>query len=376
MSMIFNVARSDFFKAVSSLQSITSKKGTIAILANVLVETGNECLFLTATDLEVGIKIEIPAEISSPGSITIPSKKIFEVTREIADEHLRVEVSENKWIKIATQSGQYNLAGSDSEEYPSFPEFDRDVMATLSADMLKETIEKTIFSVAHEGDSHFNLTGVLIEKEESEDKNFIRLVSSDGHRLTIKKSEAETDISKLKLEKTILVPKKGIVEMSKLCENKEFVELGFDNKQAVVKTDKTLMIIRLMNGDFPDYKNIIKAISRDNFIEIERDTFISSLKRINLFTEDLFNSVQFSFVDDKLILTSQNMDIGSAKEEIDIVYKGENMNLGFNGKYFVETMQVMKSKKIKAYLSSEKSPCLIEGDEDPGFMSIVMPMKI
>jgi len=374
--MIFNVARSDFFKAVSSLQSITSKKGTIAILANVLVETGNECLFLTATDLEVGIKIEIPAEISSPGSITIPSKKIFEVTREIADEHLRVEVSENKWIKIATQSGQYNLAGSDSEEYPSFPEFDRDVMATLSADMLKETIEKTIFSVAHEGDSHFNLTGVLIEKEESEDKNFIRLVSSDGHRLTIKKSEAETDISKLKLEKTILVPKKGIVEMSKLCENKEFVELGFDNKQAVVKTDKTLMIIRLMNGDFPDYKNIIKAISRDNFIEIERDTFISSLKRINLFTEDLFNSVQFSFVDDKLILTSQNMDIGSAKEEIDIVYKGENMNLGFNGKYFVETMQVMKSKKIKAYLSSEKSPCLIEGDEDPGFMSIVMPMKI
>jgi DNA polymerase-3 subunit beta len=143
-----------------------------------------------------------------------------------------------------------------------------------------------------------------------------------------------------------------------------------------MKTDKTLMIIRLMNGDFPDYKNIIKAISKDKFIEIERGEFISCLRRINLFTEDLFNSVQFSFVEGKLILTSQNMDIGSGKEEIAISYQGENMNLGFNGKYFVETMQVMKSEKIKAFLNSEKSPCLIEGDEDPGFMSIVMPMKL
>ena len=100
------------------------------------------------------------------------------------------------------------------------------------------------------------------------------------------------------------------------------------------------------------------------------------MKRINLFTEDLFNSVQFSFSNNKLTLTSQNMDIGSAKEELLINYTGDDLTLGFNGKYFVEALQVMKSTTIKAYINTERSPCLIEGDDDPGFMSIIMPMKI
>lgn len=376
MSMIFNVERSKFLTAVSSLQSITGKKGTIAILANILIETGNDVLFLTATDLEVGIRMEVKAEILSPGSVTIPARKLNEVVREIAEDNLHVEVSENKWIKINTKSGQYNLAGSDSEEYPSFPEFDDDSLSIVSAELLKENIEKTVFSIANENDNLFNLTGVLIEKEERDGKNYLRFVSSDGHRLTIMERETETDISKLQLEKTTLVPRKGILEINKFCENNEFIEVGFDNKQVVFKSDNALMIIRLMNGDFPDYKNIINSINKDSFIEIERKNFISCLKRINIFTEDVFNSVQFSFIEGKLILTSQNMDIGSGKEEVEIVYQGETMNLGFNGKYFVEALQVMNSNTIKAYLNSDKSPCLVEGSEDPGFMSIIMPMRI
>jgi len=374
--MIINVSRNDFYTNIATLQNVTSKKGTIAILANILIETGVDSIILTATDLEVGIRTEIPAEILTPGSITLPSRKLFEMIREINDDHIHLEVFENKWAKISTLSGNYNISGTDSEEYPSLPEFNKDILSSVSCDIVTEAIDKTNFSIAQDNDNQFNLMGVLFEKEIREDKNYLRLVSSDGHRLSLFEREFDTDVSKLVIDTIVLIPKKGITEIRKICEHNDFVEIGFENKQAIIKSDKTIIIIRLLNGEFPNYRNIFKSINKNSYIEIDRLNFISSMKRINLFTEDLYNSVHFNFSDHKLILTSQNMDIGSATEELPINYSGQSLNLGFNGKYFVEALQVMNSEKIKAYINSEKSPCLIEGDDDPGFMSIIMPMKI
>lgn len=374
--MIINVSRNELYMNVSSLQNVTSKKGTIAILANILIETSNESIILTATDLEVGIRIEIQAEVLKQGSITLPSRKLFEMIREINDEHIHLEVLENKWVKISTSSGNYNISGTDSEEYPSLPEFKKEILSSISSDILSEAIDKTQFSIAQDNDNQFNLMGLLFEKEIRDNKNYLRLVSSDGHRLSLFEREFDTDVSRLLIDNIVLIPKKGMLEVRKLCEHNDFIEIGFDNKQAIFKSYRTIIIVRLLNGEFPNYRNIFKSISKNVPIEIDRANFISSMKRINLFTEDLYNSVHFCFSSNKLILTSQNMDIGSAKEELPINYNGEELNLGFNGKYFVESLQVMNSTKIKAYINTEKSPCLIEGDDDPGFMSIIMPMKI
>ena len=136
------------------------------------------------------------------------------------------------------------------------------------------------------------------------------------------------------------------------------------------------MLFRLMNGDFPDYRNIVNVIEKDNIIEIDKGLFLESLKRTNLFTGDTFNAIQFTFEENKLMLSSQNMDIGSAKDELAVNYSGEPMEMGFNCRYFIETLQVMKSDIVKAYINSDQSPCLIEGDDDQGFTSIIMPMKI
>ena len=136
------------------------------------------------------------------------------------------------------------------------------------------------------------------------------------------------------------------------------------------------MIVRLMNGEFPDYRSIVNVIEREIYIEIERSGFLESLKRTNLFTEDTFNSIQLTIIENKLILSSQNMDFGNAKDEIKINYAGESLELGFNCRYFIDTLQAMKSEMVKAYINSDQSPCLIAGDEDTGFISIIMPMKI
>lgn len=377
MPLSIKVSKEDFLPALNSLQSITGKKGTMAVLANVLIQTQDNFIEIIATDLEVGIKKSVAAEIIDQGSITLPAKILYEIVRESGSDSIKIEEKEKNWARIKAGSSMYNLAGTASEDYPTFPEYNEEALVSLPSDLFKELIEKTIFSVAQERESNYTLTGILLEKEKrEEDKTFLRMVSSDGHRLSIMEKELDKESDSIVIEKNTLIPRKGVAEIKKACDGQKNVSLGSDKKQIVVKTKNSLMIVRLMNGEFPDYRSIVNVIEKNNFIEIERIGFLESLKRTNLFTEDTFNAIQLNVEDNKLLLSSQNMDFGNAKDEMEIKYTGEPLELGFNCRYFIDTLQVMRSEMIRAYVNSDKSPCLIEGDDDQGFVSIIMPMKI
>ena len=377
MTMIINVSREDFLSALSSLQNVTGKKGTIAILSNVLVETKNDAISVTGTDLEVGLRFNIPAEILDSGSISMPAKKLFEIVRESAADIIHMECMDNNWVKITADSSSYNLAGMNADEYPAFPEYNGASLIPVDSGIVNELIDKTIFSVAPEGESQYNLSGILVEKEVKEGgKNYIRMVSTDGHRLSLMEIERGEELAGLYINKNTLIPRKGIMEMRKFCEGKDKISISFEEKQAVVKSEQAILIIRLMNGDFPDYKNILKGNMDETFLEIDRKTLLNSMKRMNLFTEDRYNAVKFLIKSNKLVLSSQNIDIGNAKDEMSIVYSGEKMELGFNGKYFVDVLQVLSSNTIKVFISSTETPCLIRSDDDPGFVSLIMPMKL
>jgi DNA polymerase-3 subunit beta len=377
MSLAINITKEDILPALNSLQNITGKKGTMAVLANVLIQSQDNFIELIATDLEVGVKKSVAAEIISPGSLTLPSKLLYEIVRESGSDLIKIEEKDKNWAKITAGSSVYNLAGTSSEEYPDFPEYSEESLVAIPSELIKEIIEKTIFSVAQERESNYTLTGILMEKDKKEeDISVLRMVSSDGHRLSIMEKDLDKESEDIVIEKNTLIPRKGVMEIKKTCEGQRALSLGVDKKQLVVKTKNSLMIIRLMNGDFPDYRNIVNVIEKNNIIEIDRGYFSEALKRTNLFTEDIFNAIQFTVEENKMTLSSQNMDIGNAKDELEINYKGESMDLGFNCRYFIETLQAMKSNTIKAYINSDQSPCLIEGDDDQGFISIIMPMKI
>jgi len=377
MTLSINVSKEDFLPALNSLQSITGKKGTMAILANVLIHTQENFIELIATDLEVGIKKNVAAEILSPGSLTLPAKILYEIVRESGSENIKIEEKDKNWARIKAGSSMYNLAGTSSEDYPKFPEYNEESLVSLPCEIIKELIDKTIFSAAQERESNYTLTGILIEKEKKEEgKSVLRMVSSDGHRLSIMEKDLDKESDNIIIEKNTLIPRKGVSEIKKVCEGQKIFSMGADKKQLIVKTKNTLMIVRLMNGEFPDYTSIVNVIEKNNVIEIDRSNFLESLKRTNLFTEDTFNAIQLSVDDNKLILSSQNMDFGNAKDEMAINYSGEPLDLGFNCRYFIDTLQVMRSGTIKAYVNSDQSPCLIEGEDDQGFVSIIMPMKI
>jgi len=376
MSLACTVQRNDLLEGLANLQNITNKRGTLAILSNILVETTSNGLVFTGTDLEVGLRLFVPAEIHNIGSVTLPSKKIFEIVRESGSEDISIEETENSWVKINAGLSTYNLAGISSDEYPAFPEFDEDNFTSFESFIFLDLIDKVIFSVAGEQENIYSLTSVLMEKEKRDDGSYLKMISSDGHRLSIMEKDVAVDVDDFFLNDVTLIPKKGIQELRKFCENRDTIDISFEKKQMVVRDGDAVMVIRLKQGEFPQYQAIVNSVTLDNCIRINRIPFLESLKRINLFTEDIFHTIQLQIEGDTMILSSQNADLGNAKDQQKIIYSGESLTLGFNCRYFIETLQVMECETVDAYINSENSPCLMKSEDDKGFISIVMPMQL
>jgi DNA polymerase III subunit beta len=376
MTLNCTVLKEDLLEGLNSLQNITNKKGTLAILANVLIESSEEGLYITGTDLEVGMKTFVKAEVKNQGKLTLPSKKIFEIVRESGSKVISFEETENSWIIISAGLSTYNLAGIASDEFPEFPEYEEDNFLSFPGSIFLELIDKIIYSIANEQENIYSLTSVLFEKEKREGQSYLKMITSDGHRLSIMEKEVATDIENLTLNPVTLIPKKGIQEFKKFCENRELIEISFEKRQLVLRDGKTVMIIRLKQGEFPHYKAIVDAVQITNCINIKRVPFLESLKRINLFTEDIFHTIQFKIENDTMILSSNNVELGNAKDELTISYAGDPLILGFNCRYFIETLQVMECESVETYINSNNSPCLMKSPQDVGFMSIIMPMQL
>lgn len=376
MAFHFNVVREDFLRAIGAQQNITSKKGTLAILSNVLVEVEEDRIVLTGTDLEIGLKQTIPAEVFEKGVLTLPAKKLFELARESNSPSITFQEKEKNWVDITAGSSQYKLAGMESEEFPQFPEYDEKNMVKIDSSVFSDLIDKTIFSIAQDKENMYSLTSALFQKHKEGEELHFKFITSDGHRLTIMSKEVDEKSDKLLFNPITLVPRRGVQEIRKFCEDKDNFQFGIEKKQAVLQGEESLLIIRLMQGEFPDFESILKVISKENVVEIDRLRFLEGLKRINLFTEDMFKAVKIEIQNNHMVLTSQNADFGSAKDEFEVVYSGDPLSLGFNCRYFIDALQVMEGNTVKAFISSDESPCLIESDDDEGFLSIVMPMKL
>jgi DNA polymerase-3 subunit beta len=376
MAFQFNIGRDDLLRAIGAQQNITSKKGTFAILANVLVEAEPNRVVFTGTDMEIGLKQVVPAEVVETGILTLPAKKLFEIARESGSSTISFKELDNNWVEITAGPSLYRLAGMLADEFPQFPAYDENAMVQMDCSIMVDLVDKTIFSIAQDKENMFTLTAAMLQKEKKDEKLILKMISSDGHRLTIMSKEVDATLDALRMNSITLIPRRGVQEIRKFCDNRTTFFLGIEEKQAVLKNDDSLLIIRLMEGDFPDFQGLLNILSKDNSIQIERTRFLESLKRINLFTEDLFHAIKIDIDNNKMILTSQNADFGSAKDEIDVEYTGEPLSLGFNCRYFIESLQVMEGNTVTASINTQESPCMITSDDDVGFLSIIMPMKL
>jgi len=373
--MEFKIKKETILDALTKVQGITGKKTNISITSNVLLSAEERMVSIRATDLEMAFKALCEGEVLRDGSTAVPSRKLYEIVRAFPSDMLAVKEIENKWIQIADTKLEYSIVGMEPEDFPGFPDVGGVEFFEIDVDVFKNMINKTICSVlGDEGRSQ--LAGICFESITAGDVKKIRMVSTDGHRLSKIDHVIEGDKSALGgLEQGVILPKNGIIEVLRIMEGGKSVQIGFKENNFIVKKDEEILIIRLIEGEFPDYEMVIPKKLR-NEMNVQKEEFLMMLRRMSILSSDKYSGVRFKIDKEQLDTTTTNPEIGEAKESISVSYTGEPLEMAFNPRYFLETLTSMDSEEVIVRFKDEVNPCTIEGKSDPGFLSVIMPMRV
>jgi DNA polymerase-3 subunit beta len=370
--MEFKIEKDEFVRGLYRIQSVVEKKATMAILSNVLIEAQGTGISITATDLEIGIKGFHPAEIIKEGRSTLSAKKLYEVVKELPEKNVTLLLKENQWVEISSGKSLFNIMGLSAETFPSLPTYEEDGFFAIESETLKEMIEKTIFAVSTD-ESRYNLTGVFFAKAGVEEGS-LRMVATDGYRLSM--IDRVLKFEGKGLENGILVPKKGLAELSRLLDEAgEKIWMKLMNNNLVVKKESVLLMMRLLDAEFPDYRQVVPQKSKRHF-GMKRNQILESLHRVSILSSEKTRGVKFHFSQDLLDLSTYNPEIGEAKEELPVDYKGEDLIIGFNSRFVLDVLNIMTSEEVIFELEDGKSPAVIRPSNDPMHTCVVMPMRI
>ncbi|MBI4495996.1 MAG: DNA polymerase III subunit beta, partial [Deltaproteobacteria bacterium] len=354
------------------VQSVVEKKVTMPVLLNVLIETHEEKISLTATDLEIGIKGSHPAQVLRPGKATLSAKKLYEVIKELPEKIVSLQLKENQWVEILSGKSVFRIMGLPPETFPALPAFEETDFFTAEQEILREMIEKTIFAVSSD-DSRYNLTGVFLQKKEGGERE-LRMVATDGYRLAMVDRSLKGEIKGL--EKGILLPKKGLLELGKILgEEGQEVSIRLKNNNFIVRKDGLTLIMRLLDAEFPDYQQVIPAKTKRH-IRLRRSQILESLKRVSILSSEKTRGVKFRFSQNLLELSSYNPELGEAKEEMAVDYPGEDLNVGFNSRFVLEVLGTMDGEEVIFELEDGISPAILRPAEDEKHTCVVMPMRV
>lgn len=371
--MEIKIDRNELFSSIARVQSIIEKRSNMPILSTILLSAEDSYTHISATDLEISYQQKLSSEVIEPGSITISGRKLFEILKESKSSKIHIKEKENNWVYISDGVAKYNLACLPSEEYPVFVEPEEVVTVELNEKILQEMINKTIYSVTMD-EAGFKLSGVFTEKIDRKGKTLLRMVSTDGHRLSMIDKEIE-NIEELKIDDGVMIPKKGMSELNKLASEGGPIHIGFKQNNCIAKKENTLIVIRLLESKFPDYHAVIPDKARC-YVEIDRTVLLDGMKKMIILSNESYKGVKITLEKDNMELISINPDLGDAQENLEVVFKEERLEAGFNARYFIDILQSMESDMVKLGFTDNSSPCLITGKDDQGFLGLIMPMRL
>ncbi len=358
-------------RALSRVQGIVEKKTSMPILANVLIKsTGNDTIQVSATDLEIGLLAEYKAEIHKPGAMTLTAKALFDIVRSLPQPNVTLRQGQNNWVEITSGKVKYRVVGMAADSFPTLPSFADVPFFELEPRVFKEMIDRTLYAVSTD-ETRYNLTGVFCESMQSVDG--LRMVATDGHRLSVIERPTK---ERPEMKEGVIIPRKGLTELRRLIDDgAEGGKLGFVDNSAVFVKEGVTLTMRLVDGRFPDYQQVIPANSARK-MQVNRQVFLSALKRTSLLSPDKAQGVRLDLSEGTLALTANNPDLGEAREEFEVEYDGEPLKIGFNFRYLQDVLQVLTEEKVEFELTDELSPGVLRGVGSENYRAVIMPMRI
>lgn len=373
--MEFRIDKEVFLKSLQKIQGIVEKRTSMPILSNVLLEASDSALHVTATDLEVGMKSIYPAEVVAPGRITVGAKKLYEIVKELPNQLITFSTKENDWVEIKCGKVHFNIVGLSPEEFPYFPAVKEESLFEIESVLLKAMIEKTSYAICND-DTKYNLNGLFTKVETTAaGEQVLKMVATDGHRLSIANGKLKGTAGP-ELLKGVILPKKGIYELKKITEEDSGTLLfGFMDNSAVIKRGDSYMVMRLVDGDFPDYNRVIPG-ANDRNIKVNKEEFVHSVRRMAILSSEKFKGILLEISASSIKISSSNPELGDAMEELDVVYGGEPLAVRFNARYLLDVLGVAETESVEMKFKDELSPSIIVPEKTDSFLAVIMPMRL
>lgn len=359
-------SKSNLVKGVSIVSKAVPSKTTMPILECILIDATTDIIKLTANDMELGIQTEIEGEIAERGIIAIDARIFSEIVRKLPDNDIVIETDANLQTVITCEKAKFNLSGKPGEEFSYLPIIEKEESIEISQFTLKEVIRQTIFSIA-DTESNKLMTGELFEIKDS----ILRVVSLDGHRISIRKIELRNEVA----DKKLVVPGKTLTEVSKILsgEAESMVNISYTNNHIVFEFDQTIVVSRLIEGE---YFKIDQMLSSDyeTKVRINKRELLSCIDRATLLVKEGDKKPIIINIGDEIMELKIKSQIGSMNEEIVIEKEGKDLLIGFNPKFLIDALRVIDDEEVTLYLMNAKAPCFIK-DDGENYIYLILPVN-
>src|ERR1700739_906847 len=363
--MKFSVAKEKLLEGLQQVQNVVSTRTTLPILSNVLLQTDDNGVRLTTTDLDVGVRGSFEAQVDKAGATTLPARRLFNIVRELPASDIQIDVDGKNAASIRSGQSFFKILGLPEEEFPPLPKFENAKVVTIEQKALRDGLRKTSYAISTD-ETRYVLNGVLFSFKD----NKLTLVATDGRRLAMLDIELEFPRGH---EADIIVPTKAVTELQRLLRDEGDVKVSMGRGQIAFDLNNTLLVSKLIEGNYPNYRQVIPSETKER-VTLERETFLNSLRRVSLLASDKSNSIKLNFTKNNIDITANTPEVGEAKESLPVQYKGRDFSIAFNPEFLMAPLRNLAEDEVFLDLIDEMSPGVLK-IQSP-FLYVLMPMRI
>lgn len=359
-------SKSNLLHGVNIVSKAVPTRTTMAILECILIDASANEIKLTANDMELGIETKIEGEIAERGVIALDAKIFSEIVRKLPDSDVTIETDASFKTTITCEKAKFNIVGKSGDDFSYIPYIERNEPIVMSQFTLKEVIRQTIFSIA-DNDNNKLMTGELFEIEE----NDLKVVSLDGHRISIRNIELKNNYS----HKKVVVPGKTLQEVSKILPGsaEDEVSIFLTDNHIVFEFEYTTVVSRLIEGEYFKIEQMLSS-DYETKVKINKRELLDCIDRATLLVKEGDKKPIIMNITDGTMELKINSFIGSMNEDIDIAKEGKDILIGFNPKFFIDALRVIDEEEVTLYMVNPKAPCFIKDDEGT-FIYLILPVN-
>jgi DNA polymerase-3 subunit beta len=367
--MKFSSTREQLLGPVQAVIGVVERKQTMPVLANLLLSAKGGRLSVTGTDLEVELVASGEVNVAQPGEITVPGRKLLDIAKALPEGSTITAVIDGERLKISAGRSRFTLSTLAASEFPVVDSVNATQTLTLPQVELARLIGKTHFSMAQQ-DVRYYLNGTLLET----DGKVLRTVATDGHRLAIAEATLATGGTSVNPQQ-VIVPRKGILELTRILGGSGEVEIAIGSNHIRLQIGDVRFTSKLIDGKFPEYGRVIPA-SPGMIIVVDREALRAALQRTAILSNEKYRGVRMGLAKNSLKLQAHNPEQEEAQDEVEVDYKGEEIEIGFNVNYLLDALSAIDTETVEIGLTDANSSCLIRSPGTTSSRYVVMPMRL